>query len=193
MAKFSTSKNLLDKILELKRIRPGKYTPEDAGSFVGPVKTEVKERYPYKPYSEGAGPAETYWNRNGKHQDLNDEIESAMRAGNFERTAPWAHSYYRYYNDGDMPASVKGWKWDGSYYSYPYGNKYTARQYEYNPRTRTLDKTEYSGLTGRGEQQLENNADASILNEYQQYAKQMINKMLEEGKSPEEIMQYFQK
>ena len=61
----------------------------------------------------------TYWNSNGPEQARYDEIESAC----FEyikATETVFHSYYRYYNDGDLP----GWartRWDITKYTFDYG------------------------------------------------------------------------
>ena len=48
----------------------------------------------------------TYWSLNGKHQEKYD----TMRKANFEfsKTAvSLFHRYYRFFNDGDCPASMK--------------------------------------------------------------------------------------
>ena len=48
----------------------------------------------------------SYWNKSGKYQKEYDE----MRASNFEfnkTTLNAFHSYYRFHNHGDVPASYK--------------------------------------------------------------------------------------
>ena len=60
----------------------------------------------------------TYWNRKGEEQAKYDE----MQAADFPYTQASKslfHSYYRYYNDGDLP----GWartRWDITKYTFDY-------------------------------------------------------------------------
>ena len=52
----------------------------------------------------------TYWNRNGVAQAIYDEMEAA----DFKYTQATErafHSYYRYYNDGDLPGWARS-RWD---------------------------------------------------------------------------------
>ena len=61
----------------------------------------------------------TYWNSNGPEQTKYNEMEAA----GFEYTKATQtvfHSYYRYYNDGDLPGWARS-RWDVTRYSYDYG------------------------------------------------------------------------
>ena len=52
----------------------------------------------------------TYWNRNGEAQAKYDEMEAA--AFKYTQATERAfHSYYRYYNDGDLPGWARS-RWD---------------------------------------------------------------------------------
>ena len=60
-----------------------------------------------------------YWNSNGEAQALYDEMEAA----GFEYTKATNalfHSYYRYYNDGDLPGWARS-RWDVTRYTFEYG------------------------------------------------------------------------
>ena len=60
-----------------------------------------------------------YWNSNGPEQAKYNEMEAA----GFEYTKATQtvfHSYYRYYNDGDLPGWARS-RWDITRYSYDYG------------------------------------------------------------------------
>ena len=154
------SETSLFKKLRQKGLSGEKYVPEDAAEFIGPQKTR------WSSWRNATVPDDTYWNRTGKHQDLNAELEAAMESGRYERNFPWAYRYHRYYNDGDIPRGIPGTKDDASYYASPYAHKYS--------------NGDRAGLTALGERQLENNANAEVLNEYQKYLKDM-----ESGKIPE--------
>ena len=61
----------------------------------------------------------TYWNSNGPEQAKYDEMEAA----GFEYTKATQtvfHSYYRYYNDGDLPGWARS-RWDVTRYTFRYG------------------------------------------------------------------------
>ena len=61
----------------------------------------------------------TYWNSNGPEQDKYNEMEAA----GFEYTKATQtvfHSYYRYYNDGDLPGWARS-RWDVTRYTFQYG------------------------------------------------------------------------
>ena len=58
----------------------------------------------------------TYWNSNGPEQAKYDEMEAA----GFEYTKATQtvfHSYYRYYNDGDLPGWARS-RWDVTRYTF---------------------------------------------------------------------------
>ena len=61
----------------------------------------------------------TYWNSNGPEQAKYNEMEAA----GFEYTKATQtvfHSYYRYYNDGDLPGWARS-RWDVTRYTFQYG------------------------------------------------------------------------
>ena len=61
----------------------------------------------------------TYWNSNGPEQARYDEMEAAgFKYTKATETA--FHSYYRYYNDGDLPGWARS-RWDITRYSYDFG------------------------------------------------------------------------
>ena len=60
-----------------------------------------------------------YWNSNGPEQAKYNEMEAA----GFEYTKATQtvfHSYYRYYNDGDLPGWARS-RWDVTRYTFQYG------------------------------------------------------------------------
>ena len=60
-----------------------------------------------------------YWNSNGPEQAKYDEMEAA----GFEYTKATQtvfHSYYRYYNDGDLPGWARS-RWDVTRYTFRFG------------------------------------------------------------------------
>ena len=89
-----------------------------------------------------------YWNQNGAAQAHYDEMEAA----GFEYTQATyrsMHSYYRYYNDGDLP----GWartRWDITKYIFDYG---------YRQRV----------LTAAGEEEFERRVTERIQIEYRRF------------------------
>ncbi len=61
----------------------------------------------------------TYWNSKGEEQAKYDE----MQAANFPYTQASKslfHSYYRYYNDGDLPGWARS-RWDIIRHTFKYG------------------------------------------------------------------------
>ena len=60
-----------------------------------------------------------YWNSEGEAQALYDEMEAAGFKYT-KATETVFHSYYRYYNDGDLPGWARS-RWDVTRYSYDYG------------------------------------------------------------------------
>ena len=92
----------------------------------------------------------TYWNSNGPEQARYDEMEAA----GFEYTKATRtvfHSYYRYYNDGDLP----GWarrRWDVTRRS---------REYGYSHRV----------LTAAGEDEFERRITEQIQIEHRRFLK----------------------
>lgn len=148
-------------------------TPE----FVGP--RQMKRGYAYHPYlvssSDGptrtevrSVPVNTYWGQRGRFQDLEDEIGAAIDAGRYERTAPFGYEYYRYFNGGDFPRGAvsrmaPGVSRYGSNYDDPEAYVYDYPAYGKQKRT----------LTGLGEAELEALTDASIVEDYKNYLRQM--------------------
>ena len=96
----------------------------------------------------------TYWNSNGPEQAKYNEMEAA----GFEYTKATQtvfHSYYRYYNDGDLP----GWawsRWDVTRYTFQYG---------YRQRV----------LTEAGEAEFEQRITERIQIEYRRFLKAQRN------------------
>ena len=90
----------------------------------------------------------TYWNSKGEEQAKYDE----MQAADFPYTQASKslfHSYYRYYNDGDLP----GWartRWDITKYTFDYG---------YRQRV----------LTAAGEEEFERRVTERIQIEYRRF------------------------
>lgn len=148
-------------------------TPE----FVGP--RQMKRGYAYHPYltSRSGGPSSTevrsvpvntYWSQRGRYQDLEDEMGAAIDAGRYERTSPFAHEYYRYFNDGDFPrGAVRRMAPGVTRYGYRYDDP-EAYVYDY-PSYGNQKKT----LTGLGEAELEAVTDANIVEDYKNYLRQM--------------------
>lgn len=92
----------------------------------------------------------TYWNSNGSEQAKYDEME-AVGFKFTKATETVFHSYYRYYNDGDLP----GWawsRWDITRHSWDYG---------YDRRV----------LTDAGEDELERRVTERIQIEYARFLK----------------------
>ncbi|MDY5219764.1 MAG: hypothetical protein SPH82_04185 [Eubacteriales bacterium] len=89
-----------------------------------------------------------YWNRTGTAQAHYDEMDAA--GFKFTKaTEAVFHSYYRYYNDGDLP----GWartRWDITKYTFDYG---------YRQRV----------LTAAGEEEFERRVTERIQIEYRRF------------------------
>ena len=83
-----------------------------------------------------------YWNRTGLLQTEYDEMEEA----DFEQLA---HSYYRYYNDGDLPGWARS-RWDITRHTNAFG--YWHRE-----------------LTTAGEDEFERRLSARIEIEYRRF------------------------
>ena len=143
----------------------------------GPFRTEHGlAKHPYFT-SRNGGPAynkvksvpmDTYWRANGRYQDLEDEMGAAIESGRYERKSPFAHEYYRYYNDGDFP---RGATRQFSPYAGRYGFNYDdgdAYFYDY-----PAWGNQRRALTGLGEMELEAITDANIVEDYKNYLRQM--------------------
>ena len=92
-----------------------------------------------------------YWNSNGPEQAKTDEMDAA----DFEytqRTKDIFHSYYRYYNDGDLPGWARS-RWDITRYKLEPG--WTRRV-----------------LTKAGEEEFEQRIPDRIQFEYRRFLKQ---------------------
>ena len=61
----------------------------------------------------------TYWNSNGPAQAKYDEMEAAAFKYT-KATEAVFHSYYRYYNDGDLPGWARS-RWDVTTYTSDFG------------------------------------------------------------------------
>lgn len=95
-----------------------------------------------------------YWEKNGKEQAKYDEMVNAGWEFT-KKTETVFHSYYRYYNDGDLP----GWA----------RSRYDLTKYsdEYGWRHRTFNI--------KGQRELEDRVSEAILVEYKRFQKAMKN------------------
>lgn len=179
-------KALYEAALRRKGLQPGKAVRQDPRTFVGPI--ELMEGY-YMPTGfskrdqQGRKmtaratmmvPSNTYWAGRGRYKDLEDELHAAIDAGIWERKNPTARNYYRYYNDGDVPAGITD-----PYLNY--GRNYddmSAYTYRYPVYNRPSGR--YAGerreLTRLGQLELEARADEMIENDYKDYLKKMYQR-----------------
>ena len=153
---------LYEAALRRKGLQPGKAVRQDPRTFVGPI--ELTEGYP----------SNTYWAGRGRYKDLEDELHAAIDAGIWERKNPTARNYYRYYNDGDVPAGITD-----PYLNY--GRNYAdmgAYTYRYPVYNRSSGR--YAGerreLTRLGQLELESRADEMIENDYKDYLRKMLQR-----------------
>lgn len=185
------AKALYEAALRRKGLQPGKAVRQDPRTFIGPIEMEpgkVKSRR----YYPGAGneynyddvmlPKNTYWNERGRFQDLENELGAAISEGIWERKNPVGRSYYRYYNDGDIPSmpgsSMDDW-FNGPGYDNPRAYKYyvpSYRTFYKNGNKRYKWNGERPHLTRLGELELESRADEMIENDYKDYLRQMYSK-----------------
>ncbi len=91
-----------------------------------------------------------YWNSNGEAQALYDEMQAAAFKYT-KATEALFHSYYRYYNDGDLPGWARS-RWDVTRYT---------REYGYN----------HSVLTAAGEDEFERRITERIQIEHRRFQK----------------------
>lgn len=170
-------KALYEAALRRKGLQPGKAVRQDPRSFVGPIRTELRSVPAHRLwndnllYSEEQAPVDTYWNHQGRFQDLEDELSAAIDAGVWERRNPMARRYYRYYNDGDMPVMPDYPTRSSGGYRRPYAYKYQI------PRRFSAPNGEQDTfLTRLGELELEARADEMIENDYKDYLKKMLQR-----------------
>ena len=91
-----------------------------------------------------------YWNRTGTAQAHYDEMDAA--GFKFTKaTEAVFHSYYRYYNDGDLPGWARS-RWDITRHSFAYGYDYRV-------------------LTEAGEEEFERRVTERIQIEYARFLK----------------------
>lgn len=171
------AKALYEAALRRKGLQPGKAVRQDPRTSIGPIRTEKAYRFP-----EGRDvmvPADTYWNHRGRLQDLEDELGDAIHAGIWERKNPMAHTYYHYYNDGDIPGFTN-YSNTAFRYDDPYAEKYRRQNYELtiSPHGRMHSRHSISrpGLTRLGELELEARADEMIENDYKDYLRKMYSR-----------------
>ena len=62
-----------------------------------------------------------YWNSNGPEQAKYNEMEAAGFKYT-KATETVFHSYYRYYNDGDLPGWARS-RWDITRYTFEFGSR----------------------------------------------------------------------
>lgn len=180
------AKALYEAALRRKGLQPGKAVRQDPRTFVGPV--ELMEGY-YMPTGfskrdpQGRKmtarasmmvPSNTYWAGRGRYKDLEDELHAAIDAGIWERKDPTAGRYYRYYNDGDVPAGITD-----PYLNY--GTNYNDMgAYTYRYPAYNGPSGRYAGerreLTRLGQLELEARVDEMIENDYKNYLRQMYQR-----------------
>lgn len=178
-------KALYEAALRRKGLQPGKAVRQDPREFVGPIRQYPSEalhrRYDaFTPiYKKTLMPEDTYWNNRGRFQDLEDELAAAIESGRWERKNPMAHTYYRYYNDGDLPhmPGNAGMNWTPEGYNEPDAYKYYVEDYDWYRDDKGRKHSRYIGqeprLTRLGELELEARADEMIENDYKNYLRQM--------------------
>lgn len=184
------AKALYEAALRRKGLQPGKAVRQDPRTFIGPI--DLRGEF-FAPRSTGTyndvyggfitarktypAPRRTYWNRQGRLQDLEDELRAARNAGIWERKNPLARTYRRYYNDGEVPREISD-----PYLNY--GNDYndmSAFTYRYPTyQSKYPSGTRYIGdqreLTRLGQLELEARADEMIENDYKDYLKKMYQR-----------------
>jgi len=86
-----------------------------------------------------------YWNSTGVAQAKYDEMEAAGFKYT-QATEKVFHSYYRYYNDGDLPGWARA-RWDVTRYTFDYGYGHRvlteAGEEEFEPRVTERIEIEY--------------------------------------------------
>ena len=170
------AKALYEAALRRKGLQPGKAVRQDPRTFVGPIRMQPGyadiSGYPHNRYryEKVMRPADTYWHNRGRFQDLEDELGAAIESGRWERTNPNAHTYYRYYNDGDIPHMPGDVMHSTGSYDWPDYKYYVST---YNSRGKYLG--EKPRLTRLGELELEARADEMIENDYKDYLRQMYS------------------
>ena len=95
----------------------------------------------------------TYWNSNGAEQAKYDEMLNAGWDDDMmlKATVATFHSYYRYYNDGDLPGWARG------------NRTITTTRWEFGSYHYVLNE--------RGEQAFEARITEAILKEYKRFQK----------------------
>ena len=96
----------------------------------------------------------SYWNSNGEAQALYDEMQAAAFKYT-KATGALFHSYYRYYNDGDLPGWARS-RWDVTRYTFRFG---------YQQRV----------LTEAGEEEFERKITERIQIEYSRFQRTRAN------------------
>lgn len=184
------AKALYEAALRRKGLQPGKAVRQDPRTFVGPIDLRGEFYAPRRTstYSDTYGgfvtdrktypaPSRTYWNHQGRFQDLEDELSAAVDAGIWERKNPMARTYYRYYNDGDVPRGISD---PDLNYGYGYNDMraltYQYPEYELKYPRGTRRVRDGRELTRLGQLELEARADEMIENEYKDYLKKMYQR-----------------
>lgn len=180
-----SQKALYEAALRRKGLQPGKAVRQDPRTFVGSIRTfrgSAPSPYYHPEYHIQPDvfqmPADTYWTGRGRLQDLEDELSAAQDAGLIERKIPLRQSYYRYYDEGDVP-NMRGLPM-GENYGDPHGYKYRVPHYRKkydnmgNPYFEFVADRPH--LTQMGELELEALADEMIENEYKDYLRRMYSR-----------------
>lgn len=183
-------KALYEAALRRKGLQPGKAVRQDPRTFVGPIEThkrlmpvdgwEYNREFggPMTRYEDRMVPSKTYWVGKGRFQDLEDELNFAMDKGIWERKNPTGLTYYRYYNDGDLPRFKEPDSFYGSDYDSGVHYKYEYPYFDWKyPRGSGTRRAGYKkNLTRLGELELEARADEMIENDYKDYLKKMYQR-----------------
>lgn len=163
------AKALYEAALRRKGLQPGKAVRQDPRTFVGPIEMEPGRRYMGRRrwYKDALVPSKTYFNYNGRHQDLFDELDRAESLGLIEQE-PMFKTYHDTYHYNVIPEEMNENVWasyeNPNHLSYNVvggigtdGTKYKPKPY----------------LTRKGELELESRMDEAVENAYKDYLKRI--------------------
>lgn len=197
-------KALYEAALRRKGLQPGKAVRQDPRTFVGPIQMGRGSRPNRHPkyttryggymteYDDVMVPSRTYWRGRGRLQDLEDELQDAIEDGVWERKNPLVSTYYRYYNDGDIPTGIRDdWEGPGLNYNSPrYSYVYDRYSSKYPDGSGTKYRGKKRALSRLGELELEARADEMIENDYKDYLKKMYQRFPNRAAVLEQFPEY---
>ena len=211
MAMSKQMKALYEAALRSKGLMPGRAVRQDPREFVGPIET-VKDKVLWRTYSNPKTqfsksvyydvdrPKNTYFRKNGRLQDLEDELQAAMDAGIWAPKNRMRNQYERYYNGNAAPSWITSWRPYPSYYEDGYNSyRYSVNHYEprHIPGTYGLkdwyNVRETPRLTRLGELELEAEMDEVIENDYKEYLRKMYEGKIpmQKGYSADDLSEYL--